>query len=239
VKIEVYSDTICPWCYVGFARLQQALAARPGLQVEVAWLPFELNPDLPPEGEDRRSYMLRRFGDVNRFAAGQQQLQETGRLLGIDFRFERVTRAPNTRRSHALLGWAGEQGGGARQTQVKQRILAAHFTAGRDIADPQVLADLALDCGLDREAALQAIAEPARHAGIAALEAQAQRWGISGVPTFIFDRRHAFSGAQPLAVFLDTMDTVERERERATAVPGATGAGADGAASGRSGGAAR
>lgn len=211
MKIEVYSDTICPWCYVGLARLQEALAARPGLPVELGWLPFELNPDLPPEGEDRRAYMLRRFGDVNRFAAGQQQLLDAGRPLGIDFQFDKVTRAPNTRRSHALIGWAGAQGGG-RQTQVKQRVLAAHFTEGRDIADPLVLADLAVDCGLDRAAALQAIADPARHAEVEALEAQAQGWGISGVPTFIFDRRYAFSGAQPLEVFLDTMDTVERER---------------------------
>jgi predicted DsbA family dithiol-disulfide isomerase len=211
VKIEVYSDTICPWCYVGLARLQEALAARPGLAVELGWLPFELNPDLPPEGEDRRAYMLRRFGDVNRFAAGQQQLLDLGRPLGIDFQFDRVTRAPNTRRSHALIGWAGERGGEL-QTRVKQRVLAAHFTEGLDIADPQVLAGLAADCGLERDAALQAIADPARHAEIEALEAQAQGWGISGVPTFIFDRRYAFSGAQPLEVFLDAMDTAERER---------------------------
>ena len=85
MKLEVYSDTICPWCYVGFARLQQALAARPELAVEVAWLPYELNPDLPPEGEDRKAYMLRRFGDVNRFAAGQRQLIELGASLGIGY----------------------------------------------------------------------------------------------------------------------------------------------------------
>jgi predicted DsbA family dithiol-disulfide isomerase len=207
VKIEIYSDTICPWCYVGLARLQEALAARPGLEVELGWLPFELNPDLPPEGEDRREYMLRRFGDVNRFAAGQQQLLDLGRALGIDF--QRISRAPNTRRSHVLIGWAGE-GGGALQTRVKQRVLEAHFTAGRDIADPQVLADLALDCGLDRDAALQAMADARRHAAVEALESQARGWGISGVPTFIFERRYAFSGAQPLQVFLETIDTVAR-----------------------------
>jgi len=210
MKIEVYSDTICPWCYVGLARLQQALAARPGLEVELGWLPFELNPDLAPEGEDRRAYMLRRFGDVNRFAAGQQQLLEVGRPLGIDFQFDQVTRAPNTRRSHVLIGWAGERGG-ALQTQVKQRILAAHFTEGRDIADPEVLAGLALECGLDRDGALAAMADPRRHAEVQALEAQAQGWGISGVPTFIFERRYAFSGAQPLEVFLEAMDKVGRE----------------------------
>ncbi len=207
MKIEVYSDTICPWCYVGLARLQQALAARPALEVKVGWLPFELNPDLPPEGEDRKAYMLRRFGDVNRFAAGQQQLLDLGRPLGIDFQFDRVTRAPNTRRSHVLIGWARERGD-ALQTEVKQRVLAAHFTQGRDIADPQVLAGLAADCGLEREEALQAIADPRRHAEVETLEAQARDWGISGVPTFIFARRVAFSGAQPVQVFLDAMDSV-------------------------------
>ncbi len=207
VKIEVYSDTICPWCFVGLARLQEALAARSGLAVELTWLPFELNPDLPPEGEDRKAYMLRRFGDVNRFAAGQQQLLDIGRPLGIDFQFDRVRRAPNTRRSHVLIGWAGERRDDV-QTRVKQRVLAAHFSEGRDIADPQVLAELAVDCGLEHAAALQAIADPRRHAEVAALEAQAHDWGISGVPTFIFDRAYAFSGAQPLQVFLDAMDRV-------------------------------
>ncbi|MCC6170811.1 MAG: DsbA family oxidoreductase [Gammaproteobacteria bacterium] len=205
MKIEVYSDTICPWCYVGYARLREALANRPGVPAELDWLPFELNPDLPPEGEDRRQYMLRRFGDVDRFAAGQRQLVEVGAALGIDFRFERITRAPNTRRSHALIRWAREAGM-ATQGEVKRRVLQAHFTEGRDIADPQVLADLAAAAGLDREAALQAMDDPARRSEVEALEAQAQRWGISGVPTFIFERRYAFSGAQPLEVFLGAID---------------------------------
>jgi predicted DsbA family dithiol-disulfide isomerase len=220
MKLEVFSDTICPWCYVGFARLQQALAERPGVAVEVGWLPFELNPDLPPEGEDRRSYMLRRFGDVNRFAAGQRQLEEMGATLGIDFQFERITRAPNTRRSHALIRWAGESGP-ALQNEVKGRVLRAHFTEGRDIADPEVLADLGAAAGLDRAAALRALDEPARRTEIEGLEAQAHRWGISGVPTFIFERRHAFSGAQPLEVFLGAIDQVAGELSRGPAAAGA------------------
>lgn len=221
MKLEVYSDTICPWCYVGFARLQEALAARPGVAVEVDWLPFELNPDLPPEGEDRRAYMLRRFGDVDRFAAGQRQLQDLGSALGIDFQFDRITRAPNTRRSHALIRWAGESGP-ALQSEVKRRVLQAHFSEGRDIADPQVLADVAAAAGLGRDAALRAIDEPARRTAVEALEAQAHRWGVSGVPTFIFERRYAFSGAQPLEVFLGAIDQVAGE---ATGGPGATRAG--------------
>jgi len=152
--------------------------------------------------------MLRRFGDVDRFAAGQQQLQASGEELGIDFKFDRITRAPNTRRSHVLIGWAGEQGA-AVQTAVKQRVLAAHFTEGRDIADPAVLAALAVECGLPHAVAMAALEDPQRHADVEALEAQAGRWGISGVPTFIFDRRYAFSGAQPLEVFLDALDKVD------------------------------
>jgi predicted DsbA family dithiol-disulfide isomerase len=216
MKLEVYSDTICPWCYVGYARLQQALAARPAVAVELAWLPYELNPDLPPEGEDRRAYMLRRFGDVDRFAAGQRQLLEIGAPLGIDFQFERVARAPNTRRSHALINWAGEAGPGV-QSRVKERVLRAHFTEGCDIADPDRLVALAVDCGLDGAAARAALDDPARRAAIVALETQAQRWGISGVPTFIFERRYAFSGAQPLEVFLDAIDQVARESTGAAA----------------------
>ncbi len=223
MKIEIYSETICPWCYVGYARLQQALAARPGVPVELDWLPFELSPDLPPEGEDRREYMLRRFGDVDRFAAGQRQLIEVGAALGIDFRFERITRAPNTRRSHTLIRWAREAGM-AIQNEVERRVLQAHFTEGRDIADPQVLADLAAAAGLDREAALQAMDDPARRSEVEALETQAQRWGISGVPTFIFERRYAFSGAQPLEVFLDTIDRVAGEAAGRAAPPAGAGA---------------
>lgn len=225
MKLEVYSDTICPWCYVGFARLREALAARPGVAVEVAWLPYELNPDLPPEGEDRKAYMLRRFGDVNRFAAGQRQLLELGASLGIDFQFDRVSRAPNTRRSHALINWAGEAGS-AVQSQVKERVLRAHFTEGRDIADPEQLVALAVDCGLPGDAARAALDEPARRAAIVALETQAQRWGISGVPTFIFERRYAFSGAQPLEVFLDAIDQVARETGDGKAPQQGAGSGA-------------
>ena len=132
--IEVYSDTVCPWCFVGFARLQQALARRPDLDVQVVWLPFELNPEMPRDGEDRAAWMQRRFGDVNKFAAAQGSLRDMGSELGIQFDFARIQRMPNTRRSHALIAWAA----GA-QSDVKERVLRAYFTEGRDIGDAEVL----------------------------------------------------------------------------------------------------
>jgi predicted DsbA family dithiol-disulfide isomerase len=206
VQIEVFSDVVCPWCYVGFVRLRQALAARPDLPAEVTWLPFELNPGLPPEGRDRREYMLERFGDVDRFAAGQRQLEGVGVELGIDFQFARVTRAPNTRRAHMLLAHARRAGF---QTEVKGALLEAHFSRGLDVADPAVLAGIAAACGLDGDAARRAVDDPALRSEVEALEALAHRWQVSGVPTFVFDRRQAFSGAQPLEVFLRVFEALQ------------------------------
>ncbi len=199
LQIEVFSDVVCPWCYVGFARLRQALEASPDLPAEVTWLPFELNPGLPPEGRDRREYMLERFGDVDRFASAQRQLETVGAELGIDFRFDLVTRAPNTRRAHMLLAHARRAGC---QTALKGALLEAHFTRGLDIADPSVLADIAGSCGLEPDVARRAVDDPALRSEVEALEALAHRWQVNGVPTFVFDRRQAFSGAQPLEVFL-------------------------------------
>jgi predicted DsbA family dithiol-disulfide isomerase len=205
--IEVYSDTVCPWCYVGMERLMQALAKRPERAAELRWLPFELNPDMPVEGMDRTEYMLQKFGDVNRFAGAHRQLCELGAELGIEFDFAAISRIANTRRSHALLAWAGA---GGRQTDVNRALLRAYFSQGRDIGDPAVLTAIAAECGLDGGAAAAALEDPQLHETIEALEAQALQWGISGVPTFIFERRFALSGAQQLPVFLEAIDATER-----------------------------
>ena len=207
--IEVYSDTVCPWCFVGFARLQQALARRPDLDVQVVWLPFELNPEMPRDGEDRAAWMQRRFGDVNKFAAAQGSLRDMGSELGIQFDFARIQRMPNTRRSHALIAFAAGVGAGL-QTEVKRRILAAYFSEGRDIGDPATLREIAAEAGLDPAGAAAALDDAAVHDRIVALERQAHDWGISGVPTFIFDRRLAFSGGQPVDVFLQAFDEAAR-----------------------------
>ncbi|MGD9599257.1 MAG: DsbA family oxidoreductase [Steroidobacteraceae bacterium] len=210
--VEVFSDTVCPWCYVGKRRFEQAAAARPQFAIEVRWLPFELNPDMPPEGANRAEYLRAKFGDANRFADTQRTLRDLGTDLGIDFHFERIERAPNTRRSHALIAWAAGTPDGARaQSGVKDRILNAYFSEGRDIGDPDVLAAIAHDAGLDADAARAAIDEPALHREIASLEARAHSWGITGVPAFVFERRYLVSGAQEPAVFLQLLDRLAAE----------------------------
>jgi predicted DsbA family dithiol-disulfide isomerase len=205
MRIEIFSDVVCPWCYVGHARLHQALAARADRSIEVIWLPFELNPQLPLEGRNRREYLTERFGNPNPFAKGQQQLLDVGRELGIDFRFESIERAPNTRRAHALAA-AALQSSPAHQAEVIRGLFEAYFTAGRDVGDPQTLIEIGVRAGLSDAQASAALDDPQLHVQIAELESLAQRSSITGVPTFIFDRRQGFSGAQPLEVFLRVID---------------------------------
>lgn len=205
MKIEVFSDNVCPWCYVGVMRLKRALAQRPGLAVELQWLPYELNPELRSEGEDRAQYMQRRFGDVNRFAEAHARLHKLGAELGIDFRFDLQKRMPNTRRSHMLIAWSGAAGSEA-QTRMVLAILEANFTRGLDIGDVDVLVQLATDCGFDARDARAALDDGGLRTQVERIEEQARQWNISGVPTFIFDRKEAFSGAHEESVFLECID---------------------------------
>jgi len=203
----VFSDVICPWCYVGHARLQQALAVRRDRDIEVQWLPFELNAAMPVAGRNRREYLIERFGRPDPFAAGQQQLLELGRALGIDFRFDSIERAPNTRRAHALAA-AAYRISPPLQAKVVETLFAAYFTAGRDVGDPTVLTEIGIEAGMPAAVAAAALDDASLRAEIVSLEALAQRSQISGVPTFIFDRKHGFSGAQPLESFLQVIDAL-------------------------------
>ncbi|MFM8845225.1 MAG: DsbA family oxidoreductase [Gammaproteobacteria bacterium] len=207
MRIEVFSDVICPWCFVGHARLQQALAARADRDIEVQWLPFELNSAMPVAGRNRREYLLERFGRPDPFAAGQQQLLELGGSLGIAFDFEAIERAPNTRRAHALAAAAWRS---SPQTQAKviRALFVAYFTEGRDVGDPAVLEKIGVDAGMPAVMAAAALDDANLHTEIVALEALAQRSQITGVPTFIFDRKQGFSGAQPLESFLQVIDAL-------------------------------
>ncbi len=207
MKIEVFSDVICPWCYVGFARLQEALASRPEVAAEVRWLPFELNPATPEAGRDRREYLRERFGTENPFGDSQKQLTEMGRSLGLDFQFDRIERSPNTRRAHMLIALAGRHDA-ARQGAVKRALLQAYFEHGQDIGDVAVLAEIAASCGIEPAETHRALGDAALRAEVEQAEEMGRGWGISGVPTFIFERRYAFSGAQPLEAFQQVFDRV-------------------------------
>ena len=200
MRIDIFSDVVCPWCFVGKRRLEQALSAAKVTDAEVHWHAFQLNPDLPPEGVDRRQYLETKFGPgaVERIHA---RLDEVGKDAGIDFKFDSIQRSPNTRDAHRLLWLADTQG---RQGPLKEALMTAYFIEGRDVGDRKVLADIAAAAGITGDI-------PAFLAGDGGQQevredlVTAARLQISGVPFFIFEGRYALAGAQPPEVFAQAL----------------------------------
>jgi predicted DsbA family dithiol-disulfide isomerase len=203
MQVEVYSDTVCPWCFIGKRRFALARQQRPQLNIEVFWRAFELNPDLATDGMDRDQYLMRKFGDPGRLQEMHENLREAGAALGIQFRFDLIRRMPNSRASHALLAFAESQG---RQEEISEALFSAYFERGRDLGDPDVLVDVSKGQGLDSADSRRALDDPHLRTQVVAAEQQAREWGLSGVPTFIFDRRYAVSGAQSPEVFVQLFD---------------------------------
>src|SRR5262245_44039577 len=203
MQVEVYSDCVCPWCFIGKRRFEQAFAQRQKLKVKLKWRAFELNPGLAPQGMDRDEYLMRKFGDASRLRNMHEHLRETGAELAIRFRFDLIRKTPNTRAAHTLLAFAAQRD---RQAQLSEALFSAYFEQGRDIGDREVLAELASSHGMDAGDSLRALEDPVLGAEVTAAERQAHEWGISGVPTFIFERRYAVSGAQSPETFLQLFD---------------------------------
>jgi predicted DsbA family dithiol-disulfide isomerase len=192
VKIAVISDVVCPWCYLGKRRLERALEET-GIEAEVTWLPYELNPDMPAQGMPRADYRARKFG-AERGAELDAQMRERGEDEGVTFAFDRMTRTPNTRRAHALIAKAGEMG---LANAMAEELFRAYFEEGADVGDTATLVSAATGVGMDEATARAILDDEAIHREVAALEARAAQMGVSGVPFFIIDEKFAVSGAQP------------------------------------------
>ena len=205
MRIDIYSDTVCPWCYLGKRRFDVAVAARPHFEPRVTWRPFELNPDLPADGVDRAAYLAARVGDAERVAAVHAELQRQGEASGIDFRFDLIRRMPNTRRSHLLIAHAARSG---LQAAVKERIMRAYFEEGSDVGDTEELVRLAAEVGLSERAARSALVLRSGQDGVIAAERHAGVLGITGVPTFVFDGQYTVSGAQDVGTLARIFDQV-------------------------------
>ncbi len=193
--LAIVSDTICPWCYIARRRLDTALPAlaAAGLAIDVQWLPFQLNPDMPDEGLDRAAYRAAKFGSAGASDALDAQVTQAGAAVGIDFRYDRVRRTPNTLASHVMLADARRAGGAAMQDRAVEGLFAAYFVEGRDVGDAAVLRDIARVAGFDHgpsvSGALWELVEQE--------EALLRQSGISSVPSFLLDGHYLFSGAQP------------------------------------------
>ena len=188
LKIEIVSDVICPWCYIGKRRLEKALPMLPGVKAELRWLPFQLNPDMPAGGVPRVEYRKAKFGSLERAKSLDARVAGEGAGEGIAFAFDRIQRTPNTVRAHQLIELAQKQGAG---NAVVDALFHAYFEEARDVGDEAVLAGIAAACGV------RDWPRGADAAAVAALEESMRGLGISAVPTFIFDRKSGVSGAYP------------------------------------------
>jgi predicted DsbA family dithiol-disulfide isomerase len=203
-RIDIVSDAICPWCYVGKRQLERALAtlAAEGLTFDVHWNPFQLNPDMPKEGRDRASYRALKFGSAEKSAALDQRITEAAAAVGLAFRTDLMTRTPNTIDAHRLIWFAGQHGD---QDAAMEAVFKAYFIDGRDIGDHAVLADCAVQAGLRRQDVVEFLAGDLADKEMRAADQAARQAGVSGVPSFFLDGYSLFSGAMPADTIADAL----------------------------------
>ena len=215
MRIDIYSDTVCPWCFIGKRRFELALAQRPYLEPRVAWRPFELNPDMPWEGVERAAYLTAKVGGPDRVAALEEALTQQGEALGLRFRFDLIKRMPNSRRSHLLIAHAARY---RLQARVKDRLMQAYFEEGTDIGDLDELVRLGVEAGLGEREARAALVLREGQDGVVAAERHAGTLSITSVPTYIFDGQYTLAGAQDpsnMARILDQVAEFAAAREAA------------------------
>jgi len=203
--IDVVSDVVCPWCYLGERRLRQAIAALPDMTIAVRFRPYSLDPTVPPEGEDREAYIVRKFGSVKALDAAHERLELFGSEAGIAYHFDRITRAPNTLNAHRVVRWATEAGKGA---EMVDRLFAAYFSEGRDVGDHGVLGELAGEVGLDGAAITARLGTDDDKDSVKAEIDEAYQIGVTGVPTYILGGRFGVVGAQSVEALTDAIRQV-------------------------------
>ena len=206
MRIEIVTDLVCPWCWLGKRRLELALEQRPDLEVELTWLPHELNPEMPDGGMSWEAYLAQRFPDATKLMARQQELTRLGAEIGVDFRFDRIERMPNTRAAHALVHQARDAGC---TDAVIEALFRSYFSLGLDIGDHAVLVDLAAMCGLDAATVAARLHARADYDRIVSLESMIESAGIEAVPHYVFNGRYSCSGAQEVSAFCRALDRAE------------------------------
>ncbi len=192
IKIDVVSDVICPWCFLGKRRLDRALSIIPEVKAEVSFRPFFLDPSIPEDGLDRHEYMSAKFGE-ERLKTIHDPLIKAGKEDGVPYHFDKITRTPNTLDAHRLLRWAKIEG---KQPEIAEALFMAYWSHGRDVGDRKVLADIAAAHGMNREKILNALGTNQDKSEVLAESQQAQQIGVTGVPTYIINQKYGVVGAQ-------------------------------------------
>jgi len=201
MQIDIYSDIVCPWCFVGKRRLERALTAVGG-DVHVTWRPFQLNPTMPLDGMNRKAYLEAKFGSLEAFGLMEEQLLAAGAEEKIPFAFEKIQRTPNTFAAHRLVWYAALQG---KQDEVVEGLFGAYFLEGGNLGDVKTLTHVAVEAGLDRIETETFLASEKGVVEVKAEEAVGRRLGIRGVPYFVINRTVAISGAQPPDIFVSAI----------------------------------
>ena len=204
VTIDIVSDVVCPWCYLGKARLEAALKALPDVSAEIHWRPYQLDPTIPRTGVDQKAYMEAKFGTGPRLAQAQAQLVALGREIGINYDFDAIKVSPNTMDAHRLIGWASQAGPGI-QNKVVDHLFKAYFENGEDIGNAKVLSKIASDCGMDVSIIDKLLPTDAEVVGVTGEIDHSHQIGVTGVPCFIIDQKYAVSGAQTPEILVDAI----------------------------------
>jgi len=205
-SLDIFSDPVCPWCYIGKAHLDRALEARGDHPFAIEWHPFQLNPEMPEGGMDRASYLEAKFGGKARAVQIYARVEEAARDAGLVIDFGNIPRIPNTLNAHRLIHWAGLEG---RQTLMQAALMRAYWRDGRDIGDAGTLADIAGEVGLDRAVMARLLASDADRDAISARDTHARARGVSAVPTFLIANQYVLSGAQSPELWGQVMTELE------------------------------
>ncbi|HCP82737.1 MAG TPA: polyketide biosynthesis protein [Octadecabacter sp.] len=210
VKLDIMSDPICPWCYIGKTNLDRALEQIPDHPFTIEWHPFQLNPTMPADGMDRRDYLEGKFGGKEAAVQAYAPVVQAAEAAGLKIDFEGMKRTPNTMNAHRLIHWAGIE---QRQSFVVQRLFEAYFRDARDIGDTEVLADIADSCEMDAGVVAKLLASDADLEDMQKRDAHSREMGITSVPTFIIANQHAVPGAQPTEMWLKVMGEIMEQIE--------------------------
>jgi predicted DsbA family dithiol-disulfide isomerase len=212
VRLDVISDPICPWCYIGKTLLDQALAQRPDHPFTLVWHPFQLNPDMPEDGMDRRTYLEGKFGGKDGAIRAYAPVLERAEAAGLSIDFSAIKRTPNKLDAHRLIHWAGIED---RQDAVVMDLFRAYFEEGRDISDHEVLGDIADSAGMDAAVVQKLLQSTADRADIQAQDAEFRTMGVQSVPTFIVAGKHAVPGCQPAELWCQVIDDIAKQLDAA------------------------
>ena len=215
VRLDIISDPICPWCYIGKAQLDRAIAETGVNPFDIGWRIFQLNPDMPAEGMDRRSYLEAKFGGPERAKEIYARIEKAAAEAGIAVHFDRIGRTPNTMDAHRLIRWSRTTG---HQHDLVGRLFVDYFERGRDISDHEVLVEAAAAVGMERDVVSRLLAGEADRDQLREEDRAAREMGVNGVPCFVVGGRYVLQGAQPAETWAKVIRELIQPQDRAEAV---------------------